>query len=294
MSSLPCVLIVDDAPQVLRLLHSILEDMAQLVFAKSGEDALTQVAVRPPDLILLDAQMPGLGGYATCSHLKSNPETADIPIVFVTAHTDTDSETHALDLGAEDFIHKPINPPVVRARVRTQLVLKQKTDALRRLTIIDALTGIANRRAFDEALNLEWRRSAPARPAPWAVRRRAFWSAPASYPAGSPLPKPAGRAETAHSGGRSGRRLPHPRPLSMELGCANDSTSTTQNAWPSFGPRLRGGVVQCAYITHSIDQERQLQTKDSLPGYQHVLQLRSSCIPGLPDNQQFRVGGHYS
>lgn len=155
----PCLLLVDDDPQGLRLLHSILDGLANIVFAKSGEEALVQAEQCSPDLILLDAEMPGLGGYATCTILKSNSETSDIPVVFVTSHSDTDSETHALDLGAVDFIHKPINPRVVLARVKTHLALKQKTDALRRLTNLDALTGIANRRAFDEGLALEWRRS---------------------------------------------------------------------------------------------------------------------------------------
>lgn len=155
----PCILIVDDDPQGLRLLYSILTGLAKIVFAKTGEEALDQVPQCQPDLILLDAEMPGLGGYGACSALKSDPETADIPIVFVTSHTDTESETRALELGAVDFIQKPVNPAVVLARVKTQLSLKQKTDALRRLTHIDALTGVANRRAFDEALALETRRS---------------------------------------------------------------------------------------------------------------------------------------
>lgn len=153
------ILIVDDDANGLRLLHSILEEVGDIIFAKSGEAALGKVAERRPDVILLDAEMPGLGGYATCAALKADSETADIPIVFVTSHADTDSETRALTIGAVDFIHKPINPPVVVARVKTQLALKQKTDALRRLTNVDALTGISNRRAFDEALLIEWRRS---------------------------------------------------------------------------------------------------------------------------------------
>ncbi len=155
----PCILIVDDDPQGLRLLHTILAGLAKIVFAKTGEEALDQVTQCQPDLILLDAEMPGLGGYATCRALKSDTETADIPIVFVTSHTDTGSETRALELGAADFIQKPVNPAVVLARVKTQLSLKQKTDALRRLTHLDALTGVANRRAFDEALEIETRRS---------------------------------------------------------------------------------------------------------------------------------------
>lgn len=153
------LLIVDDDPSCLRLLHVILADVAEVFMACSGEEALRQIEKHAPDLVLLDADMPGIGGYGTCMALKANPDTADLPVIFVTAHADTDSETKALALGAVDFIHKPVNPPVVVARVKTHLALKQKSDALRRLTAVDALTGIANRRAFDDSLNREWRRA---------------------------------------------------------------------------------------------------------------------------------------
>lgn len=155
----PRLLLADDDSHSLRLLHAILVNEAQIFIATSGEEALRQVERHRPDLVLLDVDMPGLGGHGACSALKADPETADIPVIFVTAHADTDSETRALALGAVDFIHKPINPPVVVARVRTHLALKRKTDELRRLTAQDALTGIANRRAFDEALDREWRRT---------------------------------------------------------------------------------------------------------------------------------------
>jgi diguanylate cyclase (GGDEF)-like protein len=153
------LLIVDDDTFCLRLLHVILADVAEVFIASSGEEALRQIEKHAPDLVLLDADMPGIGGYSTCTALKANPDTADLPIIFITSHVDTDSETKALALGAVDFIHKPVNPPVVVARVKTHLALKQKSDALRRLTAVDALTGIANRRAFDDSLNREWRRA---------------------------------------------------------------------------------------------------------------------------------------
>lgn len=156
---LPYILVVDDTPTSLRLLHGILKGLGEIGFAKSGEEALELIAERMPDLVLLDAQMPGIGGYATCAAIKANRETAELPVVFVTANTDTASETEALSIGAADFIHKPVNPPVVLARVRTQLTLKARTDALRALNSIDALTGIPNRRAFDETIAREWRRA---------------------------------------------------------------------------------------------------------------------------------------
>ncbi len=156
--ALPRLLIVDDDPASLRLLNAILEGVAKIHFATSGEEALRQVARHEPDLILLDVDMPGLGGHATCAALKADPASAELPVIFVTSCADTASETQALALGAVDFIHKPVNAPVVLARVKTQLALKQKSDQLRRLTMMDALTGIANRRAFDDSLHLEWQR----------------------------------------------------------------------------------------------------------------------------------------
>jgi diguanylate cyclase (GGDEF)-like protein len=112
-----------------------------------------------PDLILLDAEMPGMDGFAVCAAIKSDPLFADLPILFVTAHADVDIETTALDLGAVDFIAKPLSPAIVKARVRTHLALKQRTDELHRLAGVDGLTGIANRRTFDSALDHEWRRA---------------------------------------------------------------------------------------------------------------------------------------
>jgi diguanylate cyclase (GGDEF)-like protein len=156
--ALPRLLIVDDDPASLRLLNAILEGVAKIHFATSGEEALRQVARHEPDLILLDVDMPGLGGHATCAALKADPASAELPVIFVTSCADTASETQALALGAVDFIHKPVNAPVVLARVKTHLALKQKSDQLRRLTMMDALTGIANRRAFDDSLHLEWQR----------------------------------------------------------------------------------------------------------------------------------------
>ena len=157
--SLPCLLIVDDDPGSIVLLSRVLEAEARIVFATSGEAALQQFQAHGPDLVLLDAHMPGLSGFDTCVRLQADPRSADVPVIFVTALTDTETETHALDIGAVDVIHKPINPPVVRARVRTHLALKQKTDALRRLSVVDPLTGIANRRAFDDTLKKEWLRA---------------------------------------------------------------------------------------------------------------------------------------
>lgn len=158
MAKKGCVLIVDDAPENVQILHQVLEDEYDVLFAMSGETALHLAQHQQPDLILLDAMMPGLDGYAVCAALRASHLTRDIPIIFVTALKTPEDETRALDAGAVDFISKPVNTAVVRARVRTQLTIKRQSDALRELTLTDGLTGVSNRRAFDERLQAEWRR----------------------------------------------------------------------------------------------------------------------------------------
>ncbi len=155
----PKILIVDDDTGTIRLLLHILEGMGEIFFATGGVDAIRKVAQLQPDLVLLDVEMPDLDGYHVCQEIKADPTFVDLPILFVTAHNNVESETRALDAGAADFISKPPSPPVVRARVRTHLALKQRTDQLRRLASFDGLTGVANRRTFDETLLNEWHRS---------------------------------------------------------------------------------------------------------------------------------------
>ncbi|NCA89697.1 MAG: diguanylate cyclase [Gammaproteobacteria bacterium] len=151
------ILIVDDDPIALIILQNALEGMGECHIAHNGAEALAMVARNPMDLILLDALMPGMDGYATCCLLQR--DFPEIPVIFVTAKTDDTSEVRALKAGAMDFINKPINPPIVRARVATHLRLKAQNDLLRSLSSHDPLTGISNRRAFEEHLAAEWRRS---------------------------------------------------------------------------------------------------------------------------------------
>ena len=103
--------------------------------------------------------MPGMDGFEVCRRLQTDPATRDIPVIFVTARDDERDETHGLAIGAVDFISKPINPAIVRARVKTHLTLKRQADLLRDWAYIDSLTGVSNRRAFDERLALEWGRA---------------------------------------------------------------------------------------------------------------------------------------
>ena len=124
------LLIVDDDVSTIRLIADSLNGIDELLFATNGETAVSLALEKRPDLILLDAEMPVLDGFAVCHALKGNPVTAAAAIIFVTSHSDIEYETRALEAGAVDFIPKPISPPVLRARVNTHLALKHHTDHL--------------------------------------------------------------------------------------------------------------------------------------------------------------------
>ena len=134
------VLIVDDEPTNLRVLNQILNDSYKLIFAKSGHEALRLVEKERPDLILLDVMMPGLTGYEVCERLKKENQFKSIPIIFITALNDPDDEAKGLNLGAVDYISKPISPAVVKARVKTHLSLVDVEELRRtRLQVIQRL-----------------------------------------------------------------------------------------------------------------------------------------------------------
>lgn len=155
----PRLLLVDDQPIHIQVLRKALATDYQLFMATSGEQALRLCAELVPDLVLLDVVMPGMDGFEVLGHLKSQAPTAHIPVIFVTAHGGEDIETRCLQAGAVDFITKPVNPAVVRARVRTHLTLKFQSDFLRDMAFRDGLTGVSNRRYFDERLAEEWGRA---------------------------------------------------------------------------------------------------------------------------------------
>jgi diguanylate cyclase (GGDEF)-like protein len=155
----PELLLVDDNPAMIQLLARMLAGTGRLRFATSGAAALEQLRRAPTDLVLLDAEMPGLSGFDVCTAMKADPVLAEVPVIFVTGHSDTEFELRGLEAGAVDFIAKPVSEPLLLARVRTQLRVKRLTDELRRMASVDALTGVANRRSFDAALLREWQRA---------------------------------------------------------------------------------------------------------------------------------------
>lgn len=156
----PKLLVVDDQPINIQVMYQAFAGDYQVFMATGGAQALTICQDNPPDLILLDVVMPDMDGFEVCRQLKAKESTRHIPVIFVTAHTDPAQETHGLSLGAVDFIAKPINPAVVRARVKTHLTLKFQSDLLRKLVFLDGLTGVFNRRYFDQQLGTEWARAA--------------------------------------------------------------------------------------------------------------------------------------
>jgi putative two-component system response regulator len=115
------VLLVDDDARNLQLLRLILQDDYSLLYAKDGMRAIELAVRERPDLILLDVMMPGMTGYETCRHLKAEPTTAGVPVIFVTAITESEAEVNGFAAGAVDFLTKPVRPPIVKARVRTHL-----------------------------------------------------------------------------------------------------------------------------------------------------------------------------
>ena len=118
----PLVLIVDDTPANLNLLANLLKNSYSIRVANNGTKALELAQIEPlPDAILLDVMMPIMDGWTVCEQLKSMESTSRIPIIFLTAKNSLQDEEHGLNLGAVDFISKPISPPIVLARLRTHL-----------------------------------------------------------------------------------------------------------------------------------------------------------------------------
>ena len=152
MTDKATILLVDDTRTNIELLAGCLQNNYHLKVALNGQRCLELAEKDPiPDLILLDVIMPYMDGYQVCKQLKDNSVTQDIPIIFVTGKDSDEEEEFGLLLGAVDYITKPIRPAIVIARVDTQIILKQQSDALRSMALHDQLTHLYNRHYLVEA-----------------------------------------------------------------------------------------------------------------------------------------------
>lgn len=157
MTTKQTILIVDDAPENIRILSELLKAEYTVRAATNGEKALCIAASdNPPDLILLDIVMPGMDGYEVCRNLKSDSQTKNIPVIFITARESEQDEVKGFEAGAVDYVTKPFNPVVVKARVNTHAELKKYRDYLENTSYSDGLTGISNRRHFNEYYETVW------------------------------------------------------------------------------------------------------------------------------------------
>jgi diguanylate cyclase (GGDEF)-like protein len=162
----PMILAIDDTPVNLKTLVAVLVDEYELQIATSGEEGLLYASNSVPDLILLDIMMPSMDGYEICRRLKADPKLKDVPVVFITALSEAEAEATGLDLGAVDFLTKPINVPIARKRIHNHLerehlrkVVEAQRDALEQLARTDSLTGLTNRRYFLELADREIKRA---------------------------------------------------------------------------------------------------------------------------------------
>ena len=154
------ILVVDDELINIELISDIFGEDHEVLFATEGLRALEIAATAKPDVILLDVMMPGMDGYEVCRQLKAERLTEGIPVIFISALNDEEAETWGLLIGAVDYVTKPFRPAVVKMRVNNQIELKHARELLTRLAITDGLTGLANRRHFDDTLELEYARHA--------------------------------------------------------------------------------------------------------------------------------------
>lgn len=132
LPKVPKIAAIDDEPANLQLINDILKAEYRMVFARSGEDGIGVIQKHKPDLVLLDVMMPKMDGFEVMRRLRANPETAQIPVIFVTARGDQEGEEEGLVAGAVDYVTKPVRPRILKARVRTHLALADQKESYRR------------------------------------------------------------------------------------------------------------------------------------------------------------------
>lgn len=155
------ILIIDDSHDARAVARARLAPEGhEIICSEGGGDGLALAARENPDLILLDVDMPDMSGFEVCRRLKADDALNPIPVIFVSGSSSSEAKVQGLDLGAVDFVTKPFDAFELRARVRATLRTKRLQDILRDRAMIDPLTELANRRAFDERLRQEWARVA--------------------------------------------------------------------------------------------------------------------------------------
>jgi diguanylate cyclase (GGDEF)-like protein len=154
------ILVVEDDSTIQALITAVLALSYDVTAVGTGKEALDHVISGRFDLVLLDVGLPDIDGFSVCRQIKNDSRCRDTPVVFLTSRSSPQDEINGLEAGGIDYITKPINPAVLRARVNNHAELKHSRDALAQLARMDGLTGLPNRRTFDDTLDREWRRLA--------------------------------------------------------------------------------------------------------------------------------------
>lgn len=154
------ILIIDDDRYFLEMANNALSEMCDVLTESNAQKGLKRALAEPtPDLIILDVIIPGLSGYQICRELKQNMKTFNIPVVFVSSLEQISEITRCFDLGAVDFISKPVQMPLLLAKIKNHLMMKLQRDMLEELATKDPLTGLDNKRSYNQVLASEWKRA---------------------------------------------------------------------------------------------------------------------------------------
>jgi diguanylate cyclase (GGDEF)-like protein len=153
------ILVVDDEKMNIIALAHFLKPQYEIIVAVDGASAIEAAEKHLPDIILLDVLMPDMNGFDVLVKLKNSEATMNIPVIFITGLSNATDEEKGLSLGAVDYITKPFNKSVVKARIKTQLKMAEYVHTIERLCMLDALTGLPNRRGFDTRMSVEWGRA---------------------------------------------------------------------------------------------------------------------------------------